>query len=183
MRTLQLVLALGLLVSCSRTSNQSTYEKFVDGYYNHGFESIEDLLSDTILLKDGEYVAKYSKLEYQVYYKWDSVFCPKYEMIELIWTDSTVDITQSVSSKRYEFLGNNPLLTRNRLYFVDGKITMIENLEYLNVDWNVWTANRDSLVDWIDFNHKELSGFIFDMTQVGAENYLKAIGLYKNNAL
>lgn len=101
-------------------------------------------------------------------------------MISIKYTDSTVDVTQSISSKRFEFLGNNPLITKKRICFENNKITQIETLAYQNVDWKVWTEKRDSLVKWIDSNHKELSGFIYDLTQKGAEDYLKAIELYQS---
>lgn len=185
MRKLILPLILGLLISCNQADNKLIYEEFIDGYYNDGFESIAELLSDSIIIADiEEYKMKYSKQEFEVYYKWDSVFKPEYSVLELgPITDSTINVTQSVTSKRFEFLDNSPLITRHRFYFTDNNITKIENVEYLNVDFDVWIARRDSLVNWINRNHEELSGFIFDMTQEGAEDYLKAIELYQTATL
>jgi hypothetical protein len=72
---------------------------------------------------------------------------------------------------------------RKKVYFKSGKIAEIENVEYQNVNWSTWTKNRDSLVNWIDKQHPELSGFINDMTKTGGINYIKAIELYTKNAL
>lgn len=181
MRRIQLMLIFGLLIACNQQDTKSLFENYIDGYYKHGFESISNLFADTITILDIDgYKAIYPKQDFKIFYQWDSVFKPTYELISLTYTDSTVDVIQSVSSERFEFLGNNPLKTRHRMYFDKGLITKIENMEYLNVDWVIWVEKRDSLVNWIDSNHQELSGFINDMTKKGAEDYIKAIELYLN---
>jgi len=171
-----------LLLSCSKTDNASVFNTFINGYYNSGYESIEALLGDTITITDlDQYTMNYSKQAFEVYYKWDSVFQPQHKIVEFKQlSDTVIEVKQSVKSKRYEFLENNPLNTRHRFCFSNNKITRIENHEYLNADFDVWVAKRDSLVNWIDRNHPDLSGFIFDMTPAGAQNYLKAIELYQN---
>ncbi len=167
-------------MSCSQSDNYSTYTKFIDGYYNKGFRSISEYLSDTITMKDGEYEKKYSKLDFQVYYQWDTVFQPVHELLKVHRCDSIVDVVVSISSKRFDFLENNPMITRQNIHFREGKISGIEFVESKNADWEIWTKRRDTLVKWIDNNHQELTGFIYDMTKEGAENYLKAIELYQN---
>ncbi len=170
-----------LLISCKSSDNKLIFEEFISGYYNEGFNSIENLLADSVTIADiGDFSVKYSKNEYKTLFQWDSVFNPQHKLIKISQvTDSTVEIIQSVSSERFEFLKNSPLITCKKYYFEKGRITRIENIEYLNVDWTVWTSQRDSLVSWIEKNHKELSGFIYDQTLKGAENYLHAIELYK----
>jgi len=49
------------------------------------------------------------------------------------------------------------------------KITKIEALECSDANWNVWQAERDSLVNWVKINHPELDGFINDLTMNGAK--------------
>lgn len=70
-----------------------------------------------------------------------------------------------------------------KISFTSGKISKLEELECIGVDWNIWRKERDSLVSWVNKNHPELDGFINDMTMNGSINYLKAIDLnitYKN---
>jgi len=180
MRQILFIALLILATSCNRADNFSTYTKFIEGYYNKDFNSITDYLSDTITIKDDGYEKKYTKSDFQVYYQWDSVFQPTHEILEIYRCDSIIDVVVSISSKRFEFLENNPMITRQNIYLSEGKITVIEFVESKSADWKVWIERRDSLVKWIDNNHKELSGFIYDMTKEGAEDYLKAIDLYQN---
>jgi hypothetical protein len=183
MRKIQILLAIGLLISCKRTDHKTLFERYNDGYYNEGFNSISSLLADSVTIKDGpNYEMKYSKDEFRLIYQWDSTFQPQNKFTIIDQTDTTIDFIEERYSKRFEFLEHDTLKMKQRIHLKDGQISIIENREYLNFDLNKWTSNRDSLVSWIDKNHPELSGFIYDMTKEGAENYLKAIELY-NNAL
>ena len=169
----------GFLISCNQPDHESTYTKYIYSYNIAGFKSISGIIADTIILKDIEgYEVRYTRSQFKKYYLWDSVFKPEIRVISLTCTDSTVEVTQSTSSQRFEFLENSPLITRKRIYFQNGKIKTIENLEYLNVNWGIWTRKRDSLVNWIDLNHTDLSGFIYDQSLIGAQKYMEAIKLY-----
>ncbi|MGE5943308.1 MAG: hypothetical protein ACM31G_03105 [Flavobacteriales bacterium] len=89
--------------------------------------------------------------------------------------------TVSVNSLRYEFLKNNPLTCKHAFYFKSGKINKIKTLDCIDTDWEIWQKERDSLVNWVKFNHPELDGFIHDLSMQGAIDYLKAIELYEKN--
>lgn len=181
MRHLQIILVFGLLISCNHPDNQTILENYMDGYYNHGYHGISIMLADSVSIIDvPDYKVTYSKDEYKVIYQWDSVFKPSNEFEIIGQTDTTIDILEKRYSKRFEFLEHNPLIMKQRIHFKQGVITTIENREYMNFDVPKWTSNRDSLVSWIDINHPELTGFINDLTKKGAEDYLKAIKLYKN---
>lgn len=181
MRYLQIFLVFGLLISCNKPDNQTILQNFMNGYYIHGFDDISSMLADSVTIIDvPDYTVTYTKDEYRMIFQWDSVFQTKNEIEILGQTDSTVDILEKKYSKRFEFLEHNPLIMKQRIHFNQGVITTIENREYMNFDVPKWTSNRDSLVLWIDRNHPELSGFIYDLTKKGAENYLKAIELYQN---
>lgn len=181
MRHLQILLVFGLLISCNQLDNQTVLKNYMDGYYNHGFDDISSMIADSVTIIDvPNYSVTYTKDEYRMIFQWDSVFQTNNEIEILGQTDSTVDILEKRYSKRFEFLEHNPLIMKQRIHFKQGVITTIENREYLNFDVPKWTSNRDSLVSWIDINHPELSGFINDLTKKGAEDYMKAIELYKN---
>ncbi len=50
----------------------------MDGYYNQGFNSISNLLADSVTIKDApNYEITYSKEEYKIMYQWDSTFQPE----------------------------------------------------------------------------------------------------------
>jgi hypothetical protein len=184
MKKLILFIAIGILLSCQPAGKRSPYMKYIESYNNQGFESIADLLADTIIIQDiGAYEARYSREEFKVFYQWDSAFSPVYEILEYHRTGSTEEVTQSSSSVRFEFLGNDPLVFRRRIHLQKGKIHRIETHKYLEADWTIWASKRDSLVAWIDEFHPELSGFIYDMTPDGARNYREAIERYRNSKL
>ena len=52
-----------------------------------------------------------------------------------------------------------------------------------DANWEIWQRERDSLVNWIKENHPELDGFVHDLSMEGAQNYLKAISLYKKRTI
>ena len=66
------------------------------------------------------------------------------------------------------------------VYFESGKISRIENLDCPDANWETWGKQVDSLVNWTKENHPGLNGFIHDLTMKGAQDYMKAIALYKN---
>ena len=63
--------------------------------------------------------------------------------------------------------------------YIDGKISKEDIFDYLVFDFEKWQIRRDTLVTWIDKNHPNLSGFVYDQTVKGGQNYLKAIELYE----
>ncbi len=84
---------------------------------------------------------------------------------------------------RNEFLKNPYMTCEYRISFMSGKISKIEELDCINVNWSIWQKERDSLVSWINKSHPELSGFVNNMTMKGSINYLKAIELYEANKM
>lgn len=113
-------------------------------------------------------------------FKWDSIFRPSYTLIELEEHQNQIVVTVAQRNVRNTFLKNNPLVTRYKISFTSGKISKLEELDYVGASMGLWIKKRDSLVDWIAKNHPTLDGFIYDMTMHGALNYVKAIELYEN---
>jgi len=153
-------------------------EQFYTGFDTGNYKLISAIIGDTITLSAAEYVIPYSQQDYYTFFQWDSTFHTTYEITELTEEDQTVWVTISSMSKRFEFLENNPLSTRRKLIISNGCITRVEEIESPGANWEKWAEKRDSLVTWTDQHHPELTGFINDMTKVGAENYKQAIQLY-----
>jgi len=169
-----------LLIGCSEKPTPSEIvTEYYDAFNSSDFNRIAAVIADSITIIDGEYVIPYSVESFHKQFKWDSIFQPTYDIVELEDQKSQIIATVASSSKRYKFLENDPLICSFRISFDANKITMIEALEYTDADWNLWQANRDSLVNWTSRNHPELDGFIHDLTMDGAKNYLKAIDLYE----
>ena len=175
------------LAGCSneKLSSAELVTKYYDAFNASDFTQLAPLITDSITIVEGDYVMPFSHDSFHEHFKWDSIFQPTYKIVELKGQNNQVIATVASSSKRYEFLKNDPLTCRFKISFNSDKITKLEALECLDTDWNVWQKERDSLVNWIEINHPKLDGFIHDLTMNGAKNYLRAIELYKNrkNAL
>jgi hypothetical protein len=52
-------------------------------------------------------------------------------------------------------------------------------MKYLNKNWLIWILKHDSLMNWINSNYQELSGFIYNVTSDGAQKYIEA--MHQNN--
>ena len=177
-----LLFLITLLTGCNNkklTPNKLVTE-YYDAFNSSDFNRVTDVIADSITIVDGEYIMPYSQQSFHEQFKWDSIFQPTYKIVELEDQNNQIIATVASSSKRYKFLKNDPLTCRFKISFISNKITKIEALECLDADWNVWQAERDSLVNWVSNNHPELDGFIHDLTMNGAINYMKAIKLFEN---
>ncbi len=178
------ITALILLISISLTSchTSNTNVDKVTQYYNafnvSNYDQIKSLITDSIVITEGDYVMPYSHETFHEHFKWDSVFQPSYRIIDLLEKNDKVIATVEVHSLRFKFLKNNPLTCKHQISFRSGKLNKFENLDCINADWSLWEKERDSLVQWTKIHHPELDGFINDLTMNGAINYLKAIELY-----
>ena len=168
------------LCTCKNDNYTLLTKNYFNTYETKSFEELASFLSDTITIIDGDYQKSYSIKEFQIYFEWDSVFNPQFDITKISSSENNIFLTVSSRSNRFEYLGDNPFVTKQKISFRKNKIYKIEILENIDIDWKLWTSKRDTLVKWIDNNHPELSGFINDMTKEGAENYLKAIDLYHN---
>ena len=116
----------------------------------------------------GDYETPYNHDSFYDFFKWDSIFKPSNDII----------VTVAQDNVRNEFLKNNPLVFKVKVSFTSEKISKLEELEYIDVNWEAWNQEKDSLVSWIKNNHHDLDGFVEDMTMNGSEDFLKAIELY-----
>lgn len=181
MRVFLSIFLLILMVSCSEkeTSTSELVTSYYNGFKESNYEQIIKTLSDSLAIHAGDYVMKYTPESFYEHFKWDSVFKPTYELVKLENQDEEVVAIIATRSLRLEFLKNNPMSCSSKFYFKSGKIYKIEELGCSGVDWQVWQRERDSLVNWIRLNHPKLDGFVNDLSMKGAQNYLKAIEMYK----
>ncbi len=157
-------------------------KKYYEVLDKSNISGIETLLTDSLLTKETEYDYEqtFSKNEYLEWLKWDSVFEPTYKILEIGQENGTVKAKISKTDKRISFLHKEPIVTDQVIRFDKGKIASIETTKYVIFNDSVFVKNRDGLLNWIDKNHPELNGFIYDQTKTGGMKYLKAIELYEN---
>ena len=141
---------------------------------------IQDLITDTLLTRENEsgYEQMFSNNEYVEWIRWDSVFRPSYKILEIIEEDEFIRVTVSKMDIRISFLHNEPIVTEQMLRFDTDRISSVETTEYLTFNDSLFVSNRDRFLKWIDDNHPNLNGFIYDQTKDGGLKYLNAIRLY-----
>ena len=182
---LLLLLTIGF-ISCKNSEKEIDELVIAKKYYEildkSNVSGIEILLTDSLLTKETEYdyEQKFSKKEYVEWLKWDSVFEPTYEILEIEQENGIVKAKISKMDKRISFLHKEPIVTNQIIRFDNDKIMTIETTEYVIFKDSLFVENRERLLNWIDKNHPELNGFIHDQTESGGMKYLKAIELYKN---
>lgn len=183
MKKLFLVSILCVLVGCSgeHIDKAEQIRNYYNGLNNSDFSQIKGAIADSLIITEGDYVMKFDQQDYYEQFKWDSVFQPNYKLVSIENRNGQYIATAAVESLRFEFLQNNPLTCEHRFSFTGDKISKVENLDCKDANWQVWQRERDSLVNWIKENHSELDGFVNDLSMKGAQNYLKAIELYKNS--
>ncbi|WP_282074723.1 hypothetical protein [Maribacter aquivivus] len=167
-----------LIVVLTRCDNEKLSHKETVTIYYKAFDSgdfnkLKGVIHDSITMINGDFVTPFDKDSFYEFYKWDSIFEPSYEVIDLTEENDNLIATISQKNIRNEFLKNNPLQFKVKISFASGKITKLEELDYIGVNWQEWNQEKDSLVNWIKVNHQNLDGFVNDMTRKGA------IELYK----
>jgi hypothetical protein len=181
-----LFLIITALVCCKNSEKEIDTLEIANKYYralDHSDTSaMANLLAKSLLTKETqyEYEQTFTKSEYLEWLKWDSVFDPTYEILEMEQEDEYVKASISKIDKRISFLHQQPIVTSQVIRFDQDKIVSVETTEYLVFNDATFVTNRDSLLSWIDEHHPELNGFINDQTAPGGRKYLKAIELYQN---
>ena len=160
-----------------------TPKEIVTNYYNGrnavDFNKIKPLVSDSVTIISGDYIMPYNNDSFYEVFKWDSIFKPSYKLVEIKENKDQIIASVIYNCLRNDFLKNSNMTCQYKISFNSGKISKIEELNCKNVNWKVWEKEVNALVNWTNLNHPELNGFINDMTMIGAQNYLKAIDLYK----
>lgn len=177
-----LFLTIGLF-SCKTSKKEINKVEIARQYFecldNSDYSGISNWMADSLTTIEGAYEQTYSKSEYLKFLKWDAVFLPEYEIIDIEQKDRIVKARISKMDKRIAFLHEEPFITKQILKFHNEKIISVET-EYVDFKEEIWEKNKNELLSWIEENHPELNGFLYDQTEAGGTNFLKAIKLYTN---
>lgn len=167
-------------LSCKKRYNKLELAKeYYEVLNNSNYSNIFYLLADSIISKEIDYKKTFSQEDYIEFLKWDSTFESKHEVLEIKEEGEIVRVKVSQNDKRILFLHEQPIITNQIIRFNNGKISNLETVEYVFFNDSVFIKNRTKLLNWVDKNHPELKGFLYDQTQKGGLKYLKAIELYQ----
>ncbi len=180
---ISLLLAIGF-ISCKNSKKEINRVDIVKQYFNSlnssDLSRISNQFSDSLKTIEGKHKNIYFNNDYLEILKWDSVFQPRYKILEIKeYKNGNVEAKISKMDRRITFLHEKSFLTNQIFSFQKDKITSIET-DYLNFDYTTWGENKNALLDWIEKNHPELNGFVNDMTKNGGVKFLKAIELYNS---
>ena len=180
-----LIFTLAVFIFSCTNNTYKQREKTIYNYFlglNSGdFNLISESVTDSITTSEMSFILTKNKQELYVHYKWDSVFNPKYKILEISADSNKFNCTIEKICERIKFLQDTSTIFKTDIEFDDGKIARHSITEYIKFDTETWESRRDSLVAWIDRNHPELTGFVFDLSPEGAQRYKKAMNLYRKN--
>ncbi|PIB37792.1 hypothetical protein [Maribacter sp. 4G9] len=170
-------------ISCKDSEKFSDTE-IATRYFNmldtSDYSQIPVLLADSLQTQEGEYTSTYSQEGYKELLKWDAVFDPTYEVMDIEpQGDGTVKAQVSKLDTRIQFLYEKPFISNYYLSVVDGKVSKVAT-EYVDFDAETFGNNRTKLLTFVNNKHPELNDFLQDQTEAGGQKYLKALELYKN---
>ena len=184
MRNIILILfLLSFLTGCDEKifNHKETVNRYYSAFDLGNYNEIKSFMHDSLTLVNGDFETAYNHESFYEFFKWDSVFKPSYQILEIAQKNNKILVTVTQKNLRNAFLKNNPLKFKSNISFISGKISKIEEIESIDTNWQIWQKERDSLVNWVKINHPDLDGFVNDMTMTGATNYLQAIELYTSN--
>jgi hypothetical protein len=173
------------VASCINNQKKVDLIQITKKYYEVLGESdtseIKFLIKDTLTTRENEYnyEQSFSKKEYVEWMRWDSIFQPTYKIIEIEQEDNLVKVQISKTDKRISFLHKEPIVTNHIVRFDKDKITHIETVEYVVYNDSLFVQNRGYFLEWVNKNHPEMNGFIYDQTKTGGLKYLELIKLYE----
>lgn len=140
------------------------------------------LIGDSIVIRENmdNYEERFSQRGYGVWLAWDSVFEPTYKILDIVEANDMVKAKIWKIDKRISFLHEEPMVWNEIIRFDGRKIARVERMRYEVFSVDRFVKNRDTLVNWINEYHPELSGFLYPQTKSLGKKYLKAIEIYQN---
>ena len=175
------IIFLFFTASCSSDCDKICIaEQYYQILNNPDYNKASVLISDSLLTTEGDYRKTFSNKNYIELLKWDAVFKPEYKVLKIKKEGETVKTTVSQTSKRILFLHGTPVIYNQIFKFKGDRISSVETPDYVVFNDSVFISNREKLLIWVRKNHPEINDFIYDQTEIGGLNYLKAINLYNH---
>jgi len=179
-----LIFCIAVAISCGQKRKKidkaQIAEDYIDALNASDYNQVVGLFLDSIRFNEMDYKRTFTKKDYHSLFQWDSVFAPKYRILDLREDGDDLYLKVSKECDRILFLQDSPFITHEIMKIKQGAIQSIDIVEYVDFNDSLWAANRESLVSWIDEHHPELDGFIYDQTKQGALKFQKAMELYRN---
>ena len=182
MRFLCLFILILLFYSCANSnkaaSKQVVIEKYFNALNNNNPDTLINLFYDSIRIGQGDYWSVYSQEDYINWLKWDAVFSPQYEILKTTPTVDGLEVTISKKDTRILFLHKVPVISTELFRFKEDKLLSVEITSFVEYNDKTWNTNKEKLILCIKQNQPDLDGFIYDQTEAGGKNYLRAIEVY-----
>ncbi len=181
-----LLFCFAVFIFCKKNVSQINHLEIAKEYYAILSKSddsrIATILMDSLITRETEYDYEqiFSLPEYIDWLKWDASFHPTYEILRIEESEGVVKARISKMDERIAFLHEEPIITEQVIRFENERIKSVETTKYVVFNDSIFVSNRSNLLKWIDEHHPELNGFIYDQTEEGAVNYLRALELYQN---
>ncbi|WP_435624609.1 hypothetical protein [Flagellimonas sp.] len=170
-------------LSCKQTD--STINKlewsqnYIEALNSADYKKAASFFSDSVRLNELVYKSSFSKDQYHSLFQWDSVFKPTYKILDIQLKEEYVEMRVSKQCKRILFLNEEPMVTKEKVYFSDDGIYSIDIVEYIVFNETKWDKNRLELVSWTAEEYPELDGFLYDQSLKGGLKFKKAIERYQ----
>ena len=172
-----------ITMSCNQKHKEMDTVKIAENYVSalntSDYKELVELFLDSIRFNEMDHVRAFSKEGYRSLFQWDSVFRPKYKILDINKSGDSLELKVSKACDRILFLQEEPFVSREIMKIKNGKIYSIDIVEYVDFKDSLWADRRENLVSWIAEHHPELDGFIYDQTKEGAVKFQKAIAFYR----
>ncbi len=183
MRSFVTILLTVLLIGCSHHNQDAIIQKYFEALNQSDFNQIKKFVNDDYVMVEGDFKICASVNDLETVFKWDSVFLPKYEVLNMVQVENGIEAQVSKIDTRVAYLHDDPMISNVSFEFKNGKISKQIINEYKYFDVKKWNGRLKDLVDWINLNGPKLKGFERDITLNGAKKYLEVIDLYSNRNL
>ncbi|MCL6274804.1 hypothetical protein M3P19_12350 [Muricauda sp. 2012CJ35-5] len=180
MQKIILILVVVLLAFSCGSKKQEPAElklvkKYIQALNQSDYSTVISLFKDSVRMNELVYKSTFSKQQYYSLFQWDSVFKPTYTIEEIQWMDGYVEMKVAKKCERILFLNEEPIVTKEQVYFDEKGIKSVDIIEYIIFNDELWNTNREKLVTWTANNHPDIDGFLYDQSLEGGLKFKEAI--------